>query len=195
MSNRNDGVATTRKSPASYGLGVDVIIDDATYSLSTEYFSSIRNYVSLSEVDDPFDGNTNLDLSTSIEIQEANRSVLNIAIGYQKILSESTTFILGFRTDFDPGNQVIINEFPEYLGSVGNVYHLSGGGMFSTGKNNFSLGIDIGYGRNPGGQQLADLSEFSEVNLFVLEGDDTVTSTFSSIMIFFTYDFIFSSFN
>ena len=162
-------------------------------SLSGEYFGRVGSYTTLIDEDDPFDSRANVDLPTRVEILEGNESVMNFAIGYQTRLNETTSFILGFRTDLDPTNSVIINEFPEYLGTVGDVYHLSGGGMIQKDKNQFSLGLDIGYGSKSGGQQLASFSNVDQASLFEVQGDESVSSRFFSVMIFCTYDFIYSS--
>ncbi len=193
VSNRNNNISIQKKSPASYGFGIDLLTDSGTYSFSAEYFSEIPRYVTLQDTDDPFDAQVNTDLPTVVEIIEGNNSVFNFAVGAQQEISENTTIIFGFRTDLDPSNRIAINELPEYLGTVGNVFHLSGGGLFKRGKNNFSLGIDFGYGRKPGGQQLANFSNIDQNSLFEQRGEPIVTSTFFSAMIFCTYDFIFSS--
>jgi len=85
-----------------------------------------------------------------------------------------------------------INSESEYLGSTGDIFHLSTGGMFQYGKNVFSIGIDFGIGSNSGGNQLVDLSNITEGNVFSFSDSNNVSSNFSSIMLFITYDFIFS---
>ena len=92
-------------------------------------------------------------------------------------------------------NSVVINELPEYLGTVGSVFHLSGGGLFRGEKNNISLGVDLGYGRKSEGLQLADFSNIDQSSLFDANAESVVSSTFFSFTLFCTYDFIFSSFS
>lgn len=193
VSNRKSNLPLTRRSPASVGLGFEFSLVNSVVSLSGEYFGRVGSYTTLIDEDDPFDSRANGDLPTRVEILEGNESVMNFAIGYQTRLNETTSFILGFRTDLDPTNSVIINEFPEYLGTVGDVYHLSGGGMIQKDKNQFSLGLDIGYGSKSGGQQLASFSNVDQASLFEVQGDESVSSRFFSVMIFCTYDFIYSS--
>jgi len=193
VSNRSESVPVKRKSPASYGFGIDLLTESGTYSISAEYFSQIPRYTSLQDIDDPFDSQINEGVPTEVEIIEGNNSVFNFAIGAEQIVSEKFTMICGFRTDLDPSNRIAINDLPEYLGTIGNVYHVSGGGLFMRGKNNFSLGVDIGYGKNNGGQQLANFTNIDQNSLFEQRGEPTVTTNFFAVMVFFTYDFIFDS--
>ena len=195
VSNRNTSITSQRRTPSSFGFGLDLLLDDTSYSFSAEYFTAISSYLTLVDEDDPFDSNSNVDLPTSIEISESTSSVLNFAIGCQRKFSETLTCIVGFRTDFDQSNIVLINEFPEYIGAVGNVYHLSGGGLFNKKKNNFSIGMDLGFGRRTGGNQLANFNNVDQSSLFDQTGEPVVNSTFVSLMLFCTYDFIFSSFS
>ena len=194
-SNRNSRISTTRRTPSSFGFGLDLVLDDTSYSFSAEYFTAVSNYVALLDDDDPFDALSNIDVPSRVEITESSGSVFNFAIGCQKKMTETTTFIVGFRTDFDQNNSLVINDLPEYTGTIGNVYHLSGGGLFNKKKNNFSIGLDLGYSRRTEGNQLTNFSRVGQNSLFDQEGEPVVTSTFVSVMLFCTYDFIFSSFS
>lgn len=194
ISNRKSVPTVVHKSPQSFGLGLDVHLDYSSISFSMEYFNEIPRYINLQDTDDPYDGLAPNGTSTSIEITEGNESVLNFAVGYQVDYSDDFTYIIAFRTDFDQSNSLSLNDSAEYLGSVGNVFHLSGGGMFRWGKNEVSGGIDIGYGRKSGGNQLVDLSSITPSNIYSLSDKKNVENRFFSIMVFFTYDFIFKRF-
>lgn len=191
ISNRDKTELQNYKSPMSVALGLDINLDSTTISIGTEYFFKIDEYTLLEESDDSFDGISGGDAILPIEIKSQNARVLNLAIGVQHQFSKRTTWYGGIRTDLSQNNTLSINQSTEYLGYVGNIFHLSGGLTFYNGRNHFSMGMDLGYGRNRGGAQLVDLTNITQDNLFSFSGNENVTSRFYSIMLFFTYDFIF----
>jgi len=194
VSNRAGTKNVNRKSPFSIGLGLDVLADDLELALSGEYFRRIKKYNLLELSDDPYDGvSTSSDL-TQVNLNEEAETVFNIAVALKKVRSEKTTLFVGFRTDIDQEAVISLDNFPNYLGSIGSVYHFSGGGLFTLGKNRLSLGMDIAYGRQGEGLQLVDLSSIDQSNIFQFSGDKTVTTSFFSTMIFCTYDFIAKGF-
>lgn len=190
-SNRDKTELQNFKSPMSVGFGLDIKLDSTKISLGAEYFFEIEEYTILEEIDDSFDGISTGDASIPIQIKSQNDRVFNFAIGIQHQFSKRTTWYGGFRTDLSQNNALSINKNTEYLGYVDDIFHLSGGFTFYNGRNHFSLGTDLGYGSNKGGAQLVDLTNFSPNDLFSFSGNENVTSRFYSIMLFFTYDFIF----
>lgn len=189
-SNRNDIDLTNYKSPLSVGFGLEFHREKFCYSFSTEYFRSIDQYVLFSDTDDSFNGMTLGDAETIARVRTGNENVLNFAFGLQYYPNDKITWITGFRTDFNQNTRLLLNDTAEYLGSTPDVFHISGGGMFEYGKNTFSIGMDLGYGRRAGGRQLTNLDEVTVDNLFSFSGKDNVKNEFYSIMLFITYDFI-----
>ncbi len=190
-SNRNEVSDVDYKSPLSIGLGIDFKVEKYRLYLSSEYFNAVKQYTVFSETDDSFDGIASGDADILIDIKTSNQAVLNIAIGFEYQKNENVTFLGGLRTDFNESNSLLLNDEAEYLGSTPDVYHLSGGGMFNFGKNTFSFGLDLGYGRRSGGRQLVDLSNINAENIFTFTGNNNVNNHFFSAMLFITYDFIF----
>lgn len=191
-SNRREVNVEAYETPSSVGFGLDFLIGKTRSSISAEYFRNIEKYTIFEDADDGFNGLSENPQIEEISLQSENDAVLNVALGIQHIVSRKTTWLLGFRTDFDQGNSLLINNNAEYLGSTGDIFHVSGGGMFRFGKNLFSLGVDFGIGENRGGQQLVDLTDVTQENIFSFSGKDNVTSRFYSMMVFITYDFIFN---
>ena len=191
ISNRNSIDLVNFKTPLSIGMGFEYLFGNTCVSFSAEYFEAIPEYTFFSEIDDSFDGNAQGNADAFVEVKSKNLSVLNIAIGVQYQKSEKITFLSGFRTDFNQNNSLLLNNSAEYLGSAPDIFHLSGGAMFNYGKNVFSIGFDIGYGRRSGAKQLADFGDVNIDNLFTFSGKNNVTNTFFSGMLFITYDFIF----
>lgn len=193
-SNRSEVSSLQYKSSSSVGFGADFSIDNTKISFATEYFFDLEEYTIFEDTDDSFEGLAANESLTEISIKTNNSSVLNLAVGFQHSISPKTTWYGGFRTDKDQNNSILLNNNNEYLGSVGDIYHISGGCTFTIGKNKISLGTDLGYGRNSGGQQLVDLSNITPENLFTFGDKNNVSSRYYSIMLFITYDFIFAGF-
>lgn len=191
-SNRDGVDLTDFKTPFSMGFGLEYIIGNTCISLSSEYFAPIGEYVYFEETDDSFNGVAQGDADATIEVRSKNDGVLNMAFGIQHSINEKLTWLGGFRTDFNQNNSLLLNNSAEYLGSAPDIFHISGGGMFRYGKNVFSIGLDLGYGRSSGSQQLTDLNDVNIDNLFQFSGKDNVTSNYYSIMLFITYDFIYN---
>ena len=193
VANRDDADLANYRSPHSVGLGIEIHKQKVCYSLSAEYFSSIKPYVIFKEADDPFDGTSQNVSNTIVSLEAGNQSVLNFAVGLQFNKTEKLTWLAGFRTDFNEQTNLVFNELNEYLGSMPSVYHLSGGAMIQSGNNTFSIGLDFGYGGKAGGKSLASFDDVTIDNLYSFSGKNNVNTDFYSVMLFLTYDFIFQN--
>ncbi len=195
VSNRNDIELENYKTPASIGFGLEIHAEKLCYSASAEYFFGIQEYVMFRDIDDPFDGYSQVISETEINLITGNQSVLNFAFGLQYEANPKLTWVGGFRTDYNENTSLLINNSAQYLGLTPNVFHISGGGMFRRGNNTFSIGMDFGYGRREGGTQLANFDNVNIDNLYTFSGKDNVNNQFFSVMLFLTYDFIFKNYN
>ncbi len=193
-SNRNNTSEVTYRSPHSFGLGIDIHREATSISFSSEYFLAIDEYRIIDDLDDRFSGIATSPTETLFRVETESEAVLNFAIGLQREISESTSLVLGFRSDLSHNNSVSVNNTPDYHGVVGNIYHISGGSLININNNQFSCGFDIGFGSKKEGAQLVDLSAVRPNTFPDLGGKNNVTSRFSSYMIFITYDFIFQRF-
>lgn len=198
LSNRNSVALRDFNSAASYGIGLDFNLGRNVISLSMEYFSEVDRYLLFEDDDDSFDGLSLEEEKVKVNLISQNEKVRNIAAGILHRSSEKLTLLAGFRTDFDQNNSLTFSNNTEYLGTTGDIFHITGGGMFQFGKNQISLGLDIGYGGKGyggknNGRQLADLANLTQENIFQITGKKTVTSRFYSAMLFITYDFIFAT--
>jgi len=192
-SNRNDVTLQDFRTPLSVGAGLDISLDkDNVLSISMEYFGQVGQYTIFEDIDDSFDGLASDSLTTISVLENSAQSVLNIAVGYYKKSSENVTWLFGARTDFNQNNNLRLNNTTEYLGTTGNVFHISGGGSFNYGRNQFSMGMDLAYGRRNNGSQIVDISDIDPDNFFLFNGRNNVSSRFFAVSLFVTYDFIFS---
>jgi len=179
------------KSPLSIGLGLDFRIEKYKIYFSSEYFYKIDKYTLFEDNTQSLEGVASGDSEILVSVESANESVLNIALGMQYQKSENLTLLAGFRTDFSEVSNLLINNTSLYLSSTPDVFHISGGLMKTYGKNIFSVGVDLGYGRRTGGSQLTDLNTISTEGIFTYTGQEIVNTTHFSFMLFLTYDFIF----
>lgn len=191
-SNRRNIKVENYKSPWSIGFGAEFVMNKTHLSFSTEYFRRIDPYFVFNDSDDPFDGVGDRPEEQIFGIAFGNQSVLNFALGFQRKVDEKKTWLWGFRTDFNQRNSFRIVDNLEYLATTPDVFHVSGGGTFKYGKNVISMGVDLGYGYRFGGAALTDLTEINRDNIFITGQPNNVENRFQSIMLFLTYDFIFS---
>lgn len=192
-SNRNSVSLQALKSPYSIGFGFDFTAGKNVISFSSEYFGSLAEHTIFNDVDDSFDGIGSEVSNTSINLSSEKKSVFNVAVGLMHKSSERTTYVWGLRTDFDEGSSLVFNDATEYIGTIGDVFHLSGGGMFNFGKNQFSLGMDVAYNRQDKGRQLIDITAIQQDNFFTFTEKNNASTRFYSFMVFITYDFIFTT--
>lgn len=190
-SNLNATSLEDYKTPFSIGYGIDFKSGPWRCSVSAEYFRNIRAYDIIDATNDPFNGQTSEVFSQSTNIRTGNKEVFNFAIGLQKKMNNASTLILGFRTDFNPREKVEgFSEF-EFLATTPSVYHFSIGSFFELWNNKVSVGIDYGYGHSSGGQTLIDFSNITTENLFDPTPTGNVQTRIQSVVLVFTYDFIF----
>jgi len=187
----NNATLNTYKTPFSIGYGIDFSYNRWRFSLSAEYFRNIKTYTIIEADDDPFNGFADGDFSLSTSVRSGNKEVFNFAIGVQRKLYDGSTFIIGFRTDFNQRRPVEgFSEF-EFLASTPSIYHLSAGGLFELWGNEVSIGFDYGFGTREGNQNLIEFSEVNAENLFDITPGKNVRSVYESFVIIITYDFIF----
>lgn len=193
ISNRKGTELLDYKSPMSFGIGLEFRRNNTVYSISAEHFRGVDNYFVFRDTDDSFNGEGSEQAITSVSLQSGNESVTNFALGLQLQKNDKLTWIAGVRTDFNENTSLVFNELGEYLGSTPSVYHISGGAMYRTGKNTFSMGLDLGFGSKRGGQSLASFDNVTLDNLYSFSGSKNVDTDFISFMVFLTYDFIFQN--
>jgi hypothetical protein len=193
FSNRRDIPLEEYKTPMSIGFGIDFQLKDTRISMAFEYFKDIETYSLFRDVDDPLDGISSVDEEQITEVTNGNQRAFNFAIGIQKFHNEHVTLLGGFRTDFNQKNNFRLNEGIEFLATTPDIYHISAGGMFNKGKNQFSFGFDYGFGVKSGGRQLTDFTNISLDNLFTFSGEQNVKTYSHTFMIYMTYDFLFKN--
>jgi len=181
------------KTPPALGIGFEFKIDNLQVSISSEYFRKTENYTLFEDIDDPFDGLSAVNEPSEVRVTTANKRVFNFAIGFQRYVNEHKTWLWGFRTDFNQNSNFDFNGVSDYLSTSPDIFHISGGGRFFDKKNQWSIGLDYGFGFKSGGMQLTDLENINAENIFGLSGKNNVDTYYHSLMIFLTYDFLFGN--
>jgi len=151
------------------------------FFLTIEYFHKIKNYLSI-DAEKTTIGNSHTATEFS-SYEFGNRSIINFAIGYKKVLSKSLGFLAGFRSDFNPYKM----GYPENIWSVNgftnlnnNLFHLTGGIKFDYKKSSFIVGIQHTYGSKNHQNEFVNFSEpnaYNPENGLALQGLKNKQST------------------
>ncbi|NOR86601.1 MAG: hypothetical protein GQ527_03235, partial [Bacteroidales bacterium] len=145
------------------------------YFITLEYFAAIKEYLSIDPTIAISESSTT---ATSFSAyQFGNNQVLNIALGYKKMLSETLGFLVGLRTDFNPyimrynENLMETNSF-EALNI--NLYHLTGGVKFDYKKSSFIVGLQHSFSYKSNQKQFVNFSDpvsYNPDNGLALQGE------------------------
>ena len=134
--------------PLSIAFGLKIHDKNRSdYYLTVEYFMPIKTYNSIDATKSVSDISTPANYFSSYSF--GNRSVLNIAIGYKKMLTETLGFLAGFRTDSNPyiiGHNEKYWELNSFEALNINLFHLTGGVKFDYRKSSFVVGLQNSFG-------------------------------------------------
>ncbi len=134
--------------PLSLAFGLKIHDKKSSdYYLTIEYFMPIKTYNSIDGTKGVADFSTPASSFSSYSF--GNRSVLNIAIGYKKMLTETLGFLAGFRTDSNPyimGHNEKYWELNSFEALNINLFHLTGGVKFDYRKSSFIVGLQNSFG-------------------------------------------------
>lgn len=191
VSNFDNADFVDYKTPFSVGVGFDFDAGKTRVSISAEYFRKIKPYTLLEDEDDPFDGVVPNSQKVPFIIRTGNDQVINLALGFQKKLKGKKTLLWGFRTDFNQNSDLRLQNDFRFLGTTPDIFHFSIGGLFEVWRSQLSIGLDYAFGHRRGQRQLVNFSEISPENIFSIDTNNNVNTTFNSFIIFLTYDFDF----
>jgi len=134
------------------------------FFITIEYFHHIHEYLSI-DARKATMGNA-LTASNFSSYEYGNRSIINFAFGYKKMLSESLGFLAGFRSDFNPyqmGYRENIWGTNSFTNLNNNLFHLTGGIKFDYKKSSFIVGLQQTYGFK---NHQSEFINFSEPNAY-----------------------------
>jgi hypothetical protein len=162
----------------------------------------------MSPEDNLFKRPTNLALDGSefLKINASNKSVFNVAVGFQQVINPKLSLSTGFRTnnsfyDRTYDNRVIqttrttLSNNPLNLDiSSWNIYHFVFGGTFSQERRDISLGINLSFASEGSLKQFANFDKPTESS-FLLGQQTTSQVSFLSYGLLLGYTFRFKSTN
>lgn len=189
-------ISNQHKSPLSIDFGCKFRLNSRNLLyFTTAYFGSIDRYNILTFTEDLshidsllFPNNANYS-----SVYMANRAVMNFALGYEYIVKESLTMLLGFRTDFNNVDFDKVDYPVDYTPTFCNwdIYHLSGGVDWRDEKFNLSLGLNTSYGQSRNQDQFVNLSTPSEDNKLFGDINNTVSATYLRLTLLIGFTFYF----
>ncbi|MFC2102204.1 hypothetical protein ACFLS7_04345 [Bacteroidota bacterium] len=175
-------VRTRYRSPWVIDLGVEYAFQKTTIAGRISYFTKVKPYnmlfskqpESASEIitlppDDP----------GFINMKSASKQLVNVAIGLRQKLSKTFTLLAGFRTDFNYFDGKTLDEQKAYYAimSYWDMYHVSGGVIWSHKKLQVNIGVVYGFGYSRGDEQIINLTNPTLQNYMKgLLGNDTRAS-------------------
>ena len=134
---------TEYRTPTIFGFGgVYSFQKGQKFYFSTEYFTEVSRY-QLFRGSNPENG---------LALYDSSDDIINVAVAYENQLSETVTFLSGFRTDFNSarGNQeYFLQRIDRNLYKFSwDVMHFSIGGHFNIKSFEFSAGVDYAFSSN-----------------------------------------------
>jgi hypothetical protein len=148
IDDRQEELGAQFRSPFSIGLGLEYCAPTYTrICMSMEWFLPTGEYAVMR----PKKKNAAvglpgfLDSRTQFQVLDQRRGALNVAVGLQQKFTESISGILGFRTDFTVKKEIDTPGFA--IGATGwNLFHVSTGLTFRSGRSEFSAGVQFSMG-------------------------------------------------
>ena len=166
---------TFHRTPIKLSIGYQREWLKSTWNFSVTYNSAVKEYVMVASEPQVFD-NPPL-TKRAIEAFDMARQVLNVAIGVRKDIREGLSFLGGARTDLNYSRAGFLDN-DKYVPKMSywNLYHLTGGVIWSNEKAHLTLGADYAFGLSKGDLQQVNLSDPLESELlFGIKTTDTRT--------------------
>jgi hypothetical protein len=162
--------------PFSVALGfmIKEPITKSDFFLTLEYFHKIDSYLSIDATKETVGNSKTASDFSSYEF--GNKSILNLAIGYKKMLKESLGFLAGIRSDFNPyimSYRTNIWGKNSFQNLNNNLIHITGGIKFDYKKSSFVVGLQHSYGYKGNQSEFINFSEplaFDEETGLALQG-------------------------
>ncbi len=185
------------KSPFILDIGIEYPLDSVTFVYGkVSFFAPIKKYKILipgenTKTEIPFDIP---DVGNFTNMVLANRFVVNLAASIRRRVSEKLEFLLGFKTDFnylDKKSIDVTNEF--YPGQTyWNLYHLTGGLVWSWEKFDLSIGGSYTFGIKGNIKQYVNLSSPTVDNNLYGVRDYSAKAKFNQASLFLGFTYFFS---
>lgn len=161
------------KQAPSIALGLEYNRDTYKWSINLEYFFKLEEYDLIRGEDNvylrpaqAFPQNPVVDF---MRVKTASYAVLNAGIGLDKKISEKTSLLTGFNTDFNNKVPLFESNYKDYVVSVNpgfwHFIHYSLGLCLTKGPSKTYLGLTYKYGFSPYHKSFASFSDPSDQHL------------------------------
>ncbi len=194
-----DKVHSVFKSPLTLDLGIEYPIDSVTFAYGKiSFFAPINKYKILipEEITDLDIPSETPDIGSFTNMVLANKFLVNIAVSIRRRVSEKLEVLLGFKTDFNYLNKKSIDVTQEFYPgqTYWNLYHLTGGVVWSWEKFDMSLGGSYTFGVKNNIKQYVNLSSPSVDNNLYGVRDYSAKAKFNQASLFLGFTYFFSRF-
>lgn len=192
-----NNVKSIFKSPLTLDLGIEYPIDSVTFAYGKiSFFAPINKYKILipnenTTLDIPIE-TPNIGSFTNMVL--ANKFLINIATSIRRRVSEKFEFLLGFKTDFNYLNKKSIDVNKEFYPgqTYWNLYHLTGGVVWSWEKFDLSLGGSYTFGIKNNIKQYVNLSTPTIDNNLYGVRDYSAEAKYNQASFFLGFTYFFS---
>lgn len=178
-STRQTKLKTVYKTPMSIAAGYAYDHDAGQFYIAAEYFLSMKEYNIITPRNEFFirpDTGSNNELTQELlEMREGRKSVVNVAIGYSRLLMPYLTGYIALRTDFNYAKRTGTDGFSPSTTTWDNYYCQLGVNLRRR-RYNMRAGLLLGYGRTGQYRQPVNFDDPKESN-FLTGTISTVPAT------------------
>ena len=149
IGDRQTNIKAAYRHPVSIAMGLEYYTSKTRLSVSAEYFLKIKEYTHINPAVEPFiyppSFVDSIDYKPLIDnflhVENAAKSVLNVAIGYNQKITKNLSLILGAATDFSSylstaRSNILLHGFGDW-----DIYHLSAGLSYHREKHTVTMGL------------------------------------------------------
>lgn len=186
---------TRYQDPFSVALGTEVELSPKSHLyLTGEWFAPVKSYLLVQAEPNSFTRPSNslfaLNSADYLRVRESRKSTLNIALGYEQIISSRISLLMGGRTNFysletDPSDEINLNI------CKWNLFHASFGASYKRKKSTLFLGFLGAYGRKNNLPQMINITNPTADSDYPLQGEltNTMTAQYRSLSLMLGYIF------
>ncbi len=194
-SDRQEKLKSRFKSPASFAVGVNKKFEGSILSFSAQYFTAMDPY-NVMEAESsafvrPSDLYSEFTSDEFLIVQSGAKSVFNIAVGYEKKLTDILSLSLSARTD----NSYFIKEEQGTSTTMTDwdILHFTGGVNIDKERSSLTLGLLGSFGRNNEYSQEGNLEDPDE-SLLLGGALEVTEARYSAIGLLLGYTYRFKKF-
>jgi len=195
---RQESLNARFKTPLSLAAGITRTWKRSSINFSGEFFTGIKKYKLIEAEPNAFvrpaSDFEELASDDFLTVYEAAKPVFNFAIGYEHDFSDHFGITAGFRTNFSSYDTEVRNNEHRNIQpqlTTWDIYYSTIGFTFKNDRNNLTLGLQFGYGKDSQ-KQITNLSNPEEETLLQSALQD-VKASYKSLGFIFGYNYIFRS--